>query len=60
MKTVRRILILSTGTETPGDLSAMVESLAAQDAAVVVRRCEDDYDALLDDIAQADTVVCWK
>lgn len=60
MKAVRRILILSTAIETPGDLRALVDSLTAQHAAVVVRRCGGDYDALLDDIAAVDSVICWR
>lgn len=60
MKTVRRILILSSGNEAPGEVNALVESLAAQGAVVAVRRCEDDYDPLLDAIAEADAVLCWR
>jgi sialic acid synthase SpsE len=56
----RRILILSTGIENTGEVNALAGSLAAQGASVLMRRCGDDYDAVLDDIAQADTVVFWR
>jgi hypothetical protein len=60
VNSVRRILILVTGGEAPEGSSAISETLVAQGAAVVVRRCEGDYDALLDDIAAADVVLCWR
>lgn len=60
MSTARRVLILRTGPESSDGISAVVESLAGQGASVVVRRCEGDYEALLDEIAQADTVLCWE
>lgn len=54
----RRILVLCTGTGAVGDSKAVAESLAAQGATVLVRECDGRYDALLDDIAAADSVVC--
>jgi hypothetical protein len=56
----RRVLILKVGNDATGELSALVASLAAQGASVVVRQCEGDYDPLLDDIVAAETVVFWK
>ena len=60
MKTARRVLILSSANETSGELNALAESLAAQGAVVVVRRYEDNCDPLLDEIAAADSVICWR
>ncbi len=60
MNPARRVLILWTGAGAPDRLDAIVESLHAEGARVVVRRCEGDYDALLDEVAEADCVMGWK
>lgn len=59
MTPVRRILILYTGDGVPGDLGALADGLAGQGAAVNLRSCDSDYDAELDAIAAADTVMYW-
>jgi len=60
VKAARRILLLDAGGAAATDLRTLAESLAAQGATVVVRGWEHGYDALLDDIAAAETVVCWS
>jgi hypothetical protein len=37
----------------------MAGAMRAEGADVVVREIAGDYDAVLDEIAAADTVVCW-
>jgi hypothetical protein len=60
MSTGRRILVLCDRSPIPGELDRMVEALTQQGATVVVRRCGDGDDGVLDEIAAADSVVCWK
>jgi hypothetical protein len=38
----------------------MAGAVRAEGVEVVVREMAGDYDALLDEIAAADAVVCWK
>lgn len=60
MSDARRILVLRAATASPEDIAVIVASLSAQGAAVLVRDAGGDYDALLDDIAAADTVISWR
>lgn len=61
MKDARRVLILNAAAaaEVPDQLRALAESMAAQGAVVVMRRCDEGYELLLDEIADADSVVFW-
>jgi NAD(P)-dependent dehydrogenase (short-subunit alcohol dehydrogenase family) len=60
LSAARRVLVLGIPSAAADEIAAMAEALAAQGASVVVRSTRDDYDALLDAIALADTVICWK
>ena len=59
MSSARRILLLAAATANAAELDAMAASLRGEGAAVVVRDMRD-FDALLDEIAGADAVVCWR
>jgi hypothetical protein len=56
----RRILLLGAATASAADLAAIAGMLALEGATVVVREAGADYDALLDEIARAEVVVCWR
>lgn len=60
MSAARRILLLRAPTAAAEDLAAIAESLAAEGATVVSRDLRGDYDALLDEVAAADVVLCWR
>jgi len=55
----RRILLLAAATANAEELDALAASLRGEGAAVVVRDMRD-FDALLDEIAGADAIVCWR
>ena len=59
MSAARRILLLAAATANAAELDAMAASLRREGATVVVRDTRD-FDALLDEIAGADAVVCWR
>ena len=59
MSAARRILLIAAGTASAAELDAMVASLRDAGATVVTRDTRD-FDALLDEIAAADAVVCWR
>jgi hypothetical protein len=55
----RRVLLLAAATANAAELEAMAASLRGEGAVVVVRDLHD-FDAVLDEIAGADAVVCWR
>jgi predicted transglutaminase-like cysteine proteinase len=59
MSAARRILLLAAGTASATELDAVAASLRGAGATVLVRETRD-FDALLDEIAAADAIVCWR
>ena len=60
MNTTRHVLILYLGTDIPAGLMEMAAMLGRLGAIVNVRACGERYDEILDVVAAADTVICWR
>lgn len=60
MNTARHVLILYTGSNIPSGLMEMADMLVRLGAIVNVRMCGGRYDEILDVVAIADTVICWR
>ncbi|MGE5240793.1 MAG: hypothetical protein ACM3NI_04025 [Bacteroidota bacterium] len=60
MNTTRHVLILYRGSDMPAGLMEMVTMLDRLGAIVNVRTCGGRYDEILDVVAAADTVICWR
>lgn len=58
MTLARRVLLLAAGGGDAGEIEQLQRSLSEAGASVTVRACAEPYEALLDDIARADVVVC--
>jgi len=60
MNATRHILILYLGSDMPAGLMEMAAMLGRLGAIVNVRMCGGRYDEILDVVAAADTVICWR
>ena len=61
MSASRRILLMGSASANAAELAAIAAMLELEGATVVVvPEGGGDYEGLLDDIAAADVVVCWK
>jgi hypothetical protein len=60
LSAARRVLLLRAATASAEEIDVIVQSLSAQGAAVVVRDAQGDYEAILDEIAAADTILSWR
>ena len=60
MNTTRHLLILYLGSEMPAGLMEMAAMLKSLGANVNIRMCDRRYDEILDVVAAADTVICWR
>jgi len=60
MNATRHVLILYRGSDMPAGLMEMVTMLDRLGAIVNVRTCVGRYDEILDVVAAADTVICWR
>lgn len=56
----RKILLLHDGGEAPSELKVLAGELGALGARVVVAPCAEPYGAVLDAVAQADSVVFYR
>ena len=55
----RRLLVLRAAGAPAQEPEAIAGAVRAEGVEVVVRDLAGDYEALLDEIAAADTIVCW-
>lgn len=55
----RNVLILLDPAAPTGSADALVESLRAEGAQVAVRSCAAPYDAVLDAVEAAESVLYW-
>ena len=60
MNKARHILILYRGVDMPDGLMEMANMLGHLGVIVNVRTCGGRYDEILDVVAAADTVICWR
>lgn len=60
MNATRHVLILYLGSDMPTGLMEMAAMLGRLGAVVNVRMCDEHYDEILDVVAAADTVICWR
>jgi len=60
MNTTRHVLILYLGSDMPAGLMEMAAMLKRLGANVNIRMCDRRYDEILDVVAAADTVICWR
>ena len=60
MNTTRHVLILYLGSDMPAGVKEMAAMLGNLGANVNVRMCDGHYDEILDLVAAADTVICWR
>jgi hypothetical protein len=60
MNAQKKILILDTGSATSPVLTELAGAMTALGASVAVRALDKRYDEILDAVAAADTVVCWR
>jgi len=56
----RHVLILYLGNDMPAGLTEMATMLRRLGAIVNVQPCGRRYDEILDVVASADTVICWR
>ncbi len=56
----RKLLILIDGVDWPADLPALVQALQERGAQVTVQTCGEPFEAVLDGVATADTVLHWR
>ncbi len=60
MSEQKRILILCFEATTPAAVDDLAAALTRLGAAVTVRDCDADYAQVLDAVAAADSVICWR
>lgn len=60
MSEQKRILILHYDATAPAAVSDLAAALIRMGAAVTVRDCNADHAQVLDAVAAADSVICWR
>lgn len=56
----KKILVLHDPPAPPREVEALAAAMGAQGAEVVALACAEPYDAVLDAVAAADTVLFWR